>query len=107
MSKSATLVIMAAGMGSRFGGLKQIEPLGPDGEIILDYSVFDAARAGFDKVIFVIKKEIEEDFKKVTEGKYDGKIKVEYAYQDIANSPGAQLMQSIPARTLLTDLLPL
>ena len=84
---SATLVIMAAGMGSRFGGLKQIEPLGPDGEIILDYSVFDAARAGFDKVIFVIKKEIEEDFKKVTEGKYEDKIKVEYAYQDLNNLP--------------------
>lgn len=83
----ATLVIMAAGMGSRFGGLKQIEPLGPDGEIILDYSVFDAARAGFDKVIFVIKKEIEEDFKRVTEGKYEGKIKVRYAYQDINNLP--------------------
>ncbi len=83
----ATLVIMAAGMGSRFGGLKQIEPLGPDGEIILDYSVFDAVRAGFDKVIFVIKKEIEEDFRRITDGRYDSKIKIEYAYQDINNLP--------------------
>lgn len=87
MNKSATLVIMAAGMGSRFGGLKQIEPLGPSGEIILDYSVYDAVRAGFDKVIFVIKKEIEEDFKKVVEGKFEDKIKIEYAYQDINNLP--------------------
>ncbi|MBR5438245.1 MAG: nucleotidyltransferase [Clostridia bacterium] len=87
MSKSATLVIMAAGMGSRFGGLKQIEPLGPSGEIILDYSVYDAVRAGFDKVIFIIKKEIEEDFKKITEGRYDSKIKVEYAFQELSNLP--------------------
>lgn len=87
MSKSATLVIMAAGMGSRFGGLKQIEPVGPDGEIILDYSVYDAVRAGFDKVIFIIKKEIEEDFRAITDGRYDGKIKVEYAFQDLNNLP--------------------
>ena len=87
MSKSATLVIMAAGMGSRFGGLKQIEPLGPGGEIILDYSVYDAVRAGFDKVIFIIKKEIEEDFRKITDGRYDDKIKVEYAFQDLNDLP--------------------
>lgn len=87
MSKSATLVIMAAGMGSRFGGLKQIEPVGPDGEIILDYSVYDAVRAGFDKVIFIIKKEIEADFRAITDGRYDDKIKVEYAFQDLNNLP--------------------
>lgn len=87
MKKSATLVIMAAGMGSRFGGLKQITPIGPGGEIILDYSVYDAARAGFDKVIFVIKHEIEEDFKKVIGNKYDDKIKVEFAYQCIDDIP--------------------
>ena len=58
MKKSAALVVMAAGMGSRFQGLKQIEPVGPKGEILLDFSVFDAKRAGFDKVVFVIKKEI-------------------------------------------------
>lgn len=86
MSK-ATLIVMAAGMGSRYGGLKQIDPVGPNGEIILDYSVYDAAQAGFDKVIFVIKHEIEEDFKKIMDGKYDGIIETEYAYQDINNLP--------------------
>lgn len=83
----ATLVVMAAGMGSRYGGLKQIDPVGPNGEVILDYSVYDAAKAGFDKVIFVIKHEIEEDFKKIMDGKYDGIIDVEYAFQDINNLP--------------------
>lgn len=83
----ATLIVMAAGMGSRYGGLKQIDPVGKNGEVILDYSVYDAAKAGFDKVIFVIKKEIEEDFKKITDGKYNGVIDVEYAYQDINNIP--------------------
>lgn len=87
MKKNATLVIMAAGMGSRFGGLKQIEPLGPGGEIILDYSVFDAARAGFSKVIFLIKKEIEETFRKITDGRYDDKIEVAYAFQELDNLP--------------------
>ena len=83
----ATLVIMAAGMGSRYGGLKQIDPVGKNGEIILDYSVYDAIEAGFDRVIFVIKHEIEEDFKSVMQGKFEDKIKVEYAYQDINNLP--------------------
>lgn len=86
MSK-ATLIVMAAGMGSRYGGLKQIDPVGPNGEIILDYSVYDAAKAGFDKVIFVIKHEIEEDFKRIMDGKYDGIIETCYAYQDINNLP--------------------
>ncbi len=87
MSKNATLVIMAAGMGSRFGGLKQIEPVGPCGEIILDYSVYDAVRAGFDKVVFLIKKEIEEDFRKITDGRYDGKLEIAYAFQELDNLP--------------------
>ncbi|MBE6773413.1 MAG: nucleotidyltransferase [Clostridia bacterium] len=82
-----TLVVMAAGMGSRYGGLKQIDPVGPNGEIILDYSVFDAVQAGFDRVIFVIKHEIEEDFKKITDRRYDGKIEVDYAFQDMADLP--------------------
>ena len=85
--KKTTLVVMAAGMGSRYGGLKQIDPVGPNGEIILDYSVFDAAEAGFDRVVFVIKHEIEEDFKKITDGRYDDKIEVDYAFQDIADLP--------------------
>ena len=85
--KDITLVIMAAGMGSRYGGLKQIDPIGANGEIILDYSVYDAIEAGFDKVIFVIKHEIEEDFKSIMQGKYEDKIKIGYAYQDINNLP--------------------
>lgn len=86
MSK-ATLIIMAAGMGSRYGGLKQIDPVGKNGEIILDYSVYDAIEAGFDRVIFVIKHEIENDFKAVMKGKFENKIQIEYAYQDINNIP--------------------
>lgn len=86
MSK-ATLVIMAAGMGSRYGGLKQIDPIGPCGEIILDYSVYDAVKAGFDKVIFVIKEEIEKDFKEIIGNKFDGVVDIEFAYQDINNLP--------------------
>ena len=58
-----TLLVLAAGMGSRYGGLKQIDPIGPGGEIIIDYSIYDALRAGFGKVVFVIRKEIEDDFK--------------------------------------------
>ncbi len=85
--KNITLVIMAAGMGSRYGGLKQIDPVGDNGEIILDYSVYDAIEAGFDKVIFVIKHEIEEDFKAIMQGKFEDKIKVDYAYQNIDNLP--------------------
>lgn len=85
--KDITLVIMAAGMGSRYGGLKQIDPVGPEGEIILDYSVYDAIEAGFTKVVFVIKHAIEKDFKEVIGNKYDGKVKIEFAFQDINNIP--------------------
>lgn len=85
--KDITLVIMAAGMGSRYGGQKQIDPVGPAGEIILDYSVYDAVKAGFTKVVFVIKHEIEEDFKKIIGNKYDGKVKIEYAFQNIDDIP--------------------
>ncbi|MBQ3517931.1 MAG: nucleotidyltransferase [Clostridia bacterium] len=85
--KNTTLVIMAAGMGSRYGGLKQMDPIGANGEVILDYSVYDAIEAGFDKVIFVIKHEIEEDFKALMQGKYENRIKVEYAFQNIDNIP--------------------
>lgn len=76
-----TLVVMAAGMGSRFGGLKQLEPIGANGEVIIDYSVYDAMKAGFNKVVFVIKKEIEEDFKRVVGSRIEKKIPVEYVYQ--------------------------
>ena len=81
-----TLVIMAAGMGSRFGGLKQIEPVGPNGEIIADYSVYDAKRAGFSTVIFIIRKDNEEYFKTHIINKYDG-IEVKLAFQELEYVP--------------------
>lgn len=82
-----TLVVMAAGMGSRFGGLKQIEPVGPNGEFIIDYSAYDAKRAGYDKIVFVIKREIEEVFKETIGKRLLGKINVEYAFQEIEDVP--------------------
>jgi choline kinase len=78
---------MAAGMGNRFGGLKQITPMGPSGEFILDYSVYDAIKAGFDKVIFIIKKENLELFKEVVSNHLEKRIKVEYAFQDLNDIP--------------------
>lgn len=82
-----TLLIMAAGMGSRFGGLKQIEPVGPNGEFIIDYSIYDAIRAGFTKVVFIIKKENYEVFKETIGKRIESKIKVEYAFQDNLDIP--------------------
>ena len=82
-----TLLILAAGMGSRFGGLKQMEPFGPNGEFIIDYSVYDAKRAGFDKIIFVIKEEMYEDFKNTIGERLEGQIEVEYVFQKIDAIP--------------------
>jgi len=82
-----TLVIMAAGMGSRFGGLKQIEPVGPNGEFIIDYSIYDAIKAGFTKVVFIIKEENHDIFKETIGKRIEGKIDVEYVFQDIKNVP--------------------
>ena len=82
MDFHATLVIMAAGMGSRFGGLKQAEPVGTDGQAIVDYSVYDAVEAGFDKVVFIIKKAIEKDFKELVGKRIEKKVKVEYVFQE-------------------------
>lgn len=87
MGKDITLVVMAAGMGSRFGGLKQIEPIGKNGEVILDFSVYDAVETGFNKVVFVIKHEIEKDFKEIIEKRIAKKVKVEYAYQEVTKLP--------------------
>ena len=81
------LVVMAAGMGSRYGGLKQIDPVGPNGEIIIDYSVFDAKKAGFETVVFIIKKEIEADFKAAVGDRISKYMDVKYAYQDINDLP--------------------
>ena len=82
-----TLLIMAAGMGSRFGGLKQIEPVGPNGEFIIDYSIYDAVKAGFTKVVFVIKEENFEIFKETVGNRVSKHIKVEYAFQDMDKLP--------------------
>lgn len=82
-----TLVVLAAGMGSRYGGLKQVDPVGPSGEAILDYSVFDAIRGGFGKIVFIIRKDIEEAFRAQIGAKYEGVIPVEYAFQDLADIP--------------------
>lgn len=78
-----TLVVLAAGMGSRYGGLKQMDPLGPNGEAILEFSVYDAIQAGFDKIVFIIKKEMEKDFKELIGDKIAKKIEVEYVFQGI------------------------
>ena len=82
-----TLVIMAAGVGSRYGGLKQIDPVGPNSEIILDYSVYDAIRAGFGKVVFIIRRDIEQDFKSIIGSHFAGRIKVEYVFQELTDLP--------------------
>ena len=82
-----TLLIMAAGMGSRYGGLKQLDSVGPNQETIIDYSVYDAIQAGFDKVVFVIRKEFHKEFKSLITDKYFGKIKVEFAFQELENLP--------------------
>lgn len=87
-----TLVIMAAGMGSRFGGLKQVEPVGPNGEFILDYSVYDAIRAGYEKVVFIIKEENYDLFRETIGKRIESKINVEYAFQKIEDVPEGVLI---------------
>ena len=78
-----TLVIMAAGMASRYGSMKQIQQFGPSGETIMDYSIYDAIKAGFGKVVFIIRKDFAEEFKAIFEPKLAGKIETEYVYQDL------------------------
>lgn len=82
-----TLFVLAAGMGSRYGGLKQLDPLGPNGETIMDYSIYDAIHAGFGKVVFVIRKDFEDDFRKKILSKYEGHIPVEVVFQSIDALP--------------------
>ena len=85
---NTTLVIMAAGIGSRFGGgIKQLEPMGPNGEIIMDYSIYDAIEAGFNKVVFVIRKDLEESFKEIIGNRIEQVVKVEYVFQQVENTP--------------------
>jgi dTDP-glucose pyrophosphorylase len=78
-----TLLVLAAGMGSRYGGLKQIDPVGPSDETLLDYNIFDARRAGFNRVVFVIRRSIEADFKSIIGPRYQGKMAVDYAFQEL------------------------
>lgn len=82
-----SLVIMAAGMGSRYGGIKQLEPVGPSGEIIMDYSIYDAMEAGFNKVVFIIRKDLEQDFKEIIGKRIEKIIKVEYVFQELDELP--------------------
>ena len=82
-----TLIVLAATMGDKYGGLKQLEGIGPNGETILDFSIFDAICAGFDRIVFVISKHFESEFKKMVSGKYEDKVKVDYVYQDVETLP--------------------
>ncbi|MGD0736497.1 MAG: sugar phosphate nucleotidyltransferase [Terracidiphilus sp.] len=84
---SPTLLIMAAGMGSRYGGLKQIDPVGPGGESILEYSIYDALRAGFGKVVFVIRRDIEQAFNESIGSRFEARIPVEYVFQELDELP--------------------
>ncbi len=93
MSKP-TLLVLAAGMGSRYGGLKQIDPVGPSGETIIDYSIYDAMRAGFGKLVFVIRKDIEQQFREIVGARFENRIAVEYAFQELDKLPAGY---SLPA----------
>ncbi len=83
----ATLLVLAAGMGSRYGGLKQLDPVGPSGEVILDYSVYDALAAGFERVVFVIRREFEQEFRRNVASRYEASAEVELAFQDLDDLP--------------------
>ena len=89
-----TLVILAAGLGSRYGSLKQIEPIGPGGEAIIDYSVFDAIRAGFGKVVFVIKKDIESDFRESLLKRFEDRVETSYVFQELDMLPEGYSLQT-------------
>jgi hypothetical protein len=78
-----TLLVLAAGMGSRYGGLKQVDPMGPSGETLLDYSVFDALRAGFERIVFIIRRDIEKEFREKVGSRYKGNVGVDYAFQQL------------------------
>src|ERR1700744_1700209 len=82
-----TLLVLAAGMGSRYGGLKQIDPVGPSGETIIDYSIFDAMRAGFGKLVFVIRHDIEQQFREIVGARFEKRIAVEYVFQELDKLP--------------------
>ena len=85
--RKPTLLVLAAGMGSRYGGLKQIDPVGPNGETIIDYSIYDALRAGFGKLVFVIRSDIEAQFREIIGARFEKRIPVEYVFQELTNLP--------------------
>jgi len=87
MNQKTTLLIMAAGMGSRFGGLKQMEPVGPNGEILMDYSVYDAKKAGFDRTVFIITRAFEQEFRGIVGRRMEKMMDVDYAFQTMDNMP--------------------
>ena len=91
---SPTLLVLAAGMGSRYGGLKQIDPVGPGGETIMDYSIYDALRAGFCKLVFVIRRDIEQPFKEIVGARFEERIAVEYVFQELDKLPPGFSMPS-------------
>lgn len=93
-----TLAVLAAGIGSRYGGLKQIDPVGPGGEIVLDYSVFDAIRSGFGRIVFVIRREIEESFRAIVEPHFAGRIPVSYVYQELTDVPAGMEVPAARAK---------
>jgi UTP-glucose-1-phosphate uridylyltransferase len=87
VSETVSLLVMAAGMGSRYGGLKQLDPVGLSGEVLLDYAVYDAKQAGITRVVFLIRKDLEADFRKVVGKRYEGKLEVDYAFQELHDLP--------------------
>ncbi len=89
---AATLLVLAAGMGSRYGGLKQLDPVGPSGETILDYAVFDAIRAGFDRIVFVIRRDFEAEFRAQVAAKYAGRVRVDLVFQSLDALPAGRTL---------------
>ena len=87
-----TLLVLAAGMGSRYGGLKQLDPMGPSGETLLDYSVYDALQAGFEQVVFIIRRDLEADFRAMIGTRYEGRIAVDYVFQQLEHLPDGFLV---------------
>lgn len=99
----ATLVVMAAGIGSRYGGIKQLAQVGPNGEVIVDYAVQDALEAGFDKVVFVIRKDLEEAFKERIGYRTEQQVETAYVYQEIQDVPETYREKAGPAGEALGD----
>ncbi len=87
-----TLVVLAAGMGSRYGGLKQVDPMGPAGETVLDYSVHDAIRAGFERVLFIIRRDFESEFRAVVGSRFEGRVRVDYVFQSLDALPAGHAL---------------